>query len=199
MLDTLFSADLTLTFLVSAISLLAVWFPLYKGLRLCLQARAATRSLEAQEIRELLKTGARRDVEPLALQLVKVLRKSLKEGRGDTPTEFVVDATRQYVVNEYETHYSSLISMYANILPPLGFIGTTTGMLILFFSMHMNADGLELGALALALTSSIFALCGFAVLEGLKIRLYGRLLLCLDGVLALQRPTSSDGATPSPA
>ena len=80
--------------------------------------------------------------------------------------------------------------MYANILPPIGFIGTTGGLLILFLSMHMADSSLELGALAVALLSSIFALVGFSMLEGWKIRLYGRLLACVDEVLAL--PLRSD-------
>jgi len=184
----LISADLSLTLVVSAFSLLAVWFPLYRGLRVCIQARAATRRLDATELKQSLRSPASGGVEPLAAQLVRVLRKSLRESQREAnPTEFVVDATKQYVVNEYDSHYAQLISMYANILPPLGFIGTTVGMLILFFSMHLSNESLELSALALALTSSIFALIGFAVLEAMKIRLYARLLACIDGVLSLQR------------
>jgi hypothetical protein len=64
-------------------------------------------------------------------------------------------------------------------------------MLFLFLSIHLGDVSLELGALALALTSSIFALIGFALLEGLKIRLYGRLLRCLDEVVDLQRRAES--------
>jgi hypothetical protein len=44
-----------------------------------------------------------------------------------------------------------------------------------------------------ALTSSIFALIGFSALEGIKIRLYGRLLASLDEVLALQRAAEQRG------
>ena len=53
--------------------------------------------------------------------------------------------------------------------------------------MHLADASLELGALAVALTSSVFALMGFAALEAMKIRLYGRLLNCLDDVVSLQR------------
>ena len=58
-------------------------------------------------------------------------------------------------------------------------------MLILFVSMHLADDFLELGALAIALTSSVFALVAYAVLEALKIRLYGRLLEAMRDVEAL--------------
>ena len=178
--------DLVLTCVMSAVALAAVWFPLYRGLRLCLEARAATRRLDAPELKRRLEQSAGAPGEPLALLMIRTLVKSLRESQGH-PREFIVDATKQYVVNEYDAHYARRISMYANLLPPIGFIGTTTGLLILFIAMHLADGSLELGALAIALTSSIFALIGFSMLEGLKIRLYGRLLECLDEVLDIQR------------
>ena len=51
--------------------------------------------------------------------------------------------------------------------------------------MHLAEDSLELGALAIALTSSVFALVAYAGLEGMKIRLYSRLLSSLRDVEAL--------------
>ena len=48
--------------------------------------------------------------------------------------------------------------------------------------MHFGSTSLELGALAIALTSSIFALMAYACLEGVKIRLYSRLLEALGVV-----------------
>ena len=74
---------------------------------------------------------------------------------------------------------------YERLLPPIGCIGTTGGRLILFLSMHLADDSLELGALAIALTSSVFALIAYAGLEGLKIRLYARLLGSIRDVEAL--------------
>jgi hypothetical protein len=72
-------------------------------------------------------------------------------------------------------------------------------LLILFISMHKSDTTLELGALAIALTSSIFALIAYAILEGLKIRLYTRLMLCLREVQNIfdgagQRPRPSEGS-----
>ncbi|MCG8589538.1 MAG: hypothetical protein MJE66_09625 [Proteobacteria bacterium] len=182
MLETLLSADLALTVGVSAASLAAVCIPLYRGLRICFQGMTATRKLKSHELKRGLQRPPGERVEPLARVLLRVLRKSLRENQGH-PQEFILDATRQYVVNEYESHYSQFISMYAGILPPIGFIGTTGGLLILFLSKHLANAALELSALALALVSSIFALMGYALLEGLKIRLYGRLLACLDDAL----------------
>ena len=53
---------------------------------------------------------------------------------------------------------------------------------------------MELGAVAVALTSSIFALIGYAVLEGMKIQLYGRLMEGVGDVLSMQRASSEAAA-----
>jgi hypothetical protein len=179
-------SDLGITVLMSGVSLLAVWVPFYRGLLVCGQALGATRRLDPGELARRLKQRVEARGEPLGLRMLRVLGKSLREADGQ-PAEFVVDASRQYVAHEYDASYARPISMYANILPPLGFIGTTCGMLVLFLSMRMASDSLEIGALALALTSSIFALICFAVLEAVKIRLYGRMLAGLDDALAFYR------------
>lgn len=192
--DSAFS-DLALTGLMSVLALAAVWIPLQRGLAKCWRAWKATRRLSPAELRAALTSGA---ADPsLAVLMARVLGRSLRESGGSHPREFLVDATRQYVANEYETHYARIVSMYANLLPPIGFIGTTAGLLILFLSLHLSNAALELSALALALLSSIFALIGFACLEGLKIRLYGRLLACLDDVLALERAFEGRSASPA--
>ncbi len=179
--------DELITWLMTAIALIAVCVPFNQGLRTALGAWSATRRISTEELMrgKLDHPGA---CEPLALLMIRVLQKSLREGeREGQPSDFVFDATRQYVLNEYEHHYSRLITMYASLLPPIGFIGTIGGMLILFLSMHLADDSLELGALAIALTSSVFALIAYAVLEGLKIRVYGRLLEAIRDVEALYR------------
>ncbi len=185
-------SDLAVTALVSVVSLLAVWVPFYRGILICSQALGATRRLEPGEISQRLEKRPSGSSEPVALRMLRVLRKSIRESSRDGhPTEFVVDASRQYVAHEYDATYARPISMYANILPPIGFIGTTGGLLVLFLSMRIASDSLEIGALALALTSSIFALMGFAVLEGAKIRLYTRMLGGLEDALAFYRTTAS--------
>jgi hypothetical protein len=177
--------DEMMTVLVSGLSLAAVLVPLAQGLRTVMRGWAATRRPSSEELRRG-QTDRPRATEPLALLMIRVLQKSLREGeREGQPSDFVFDATRQYVLNEYEHHYARLITMYASLLPPIGFIGTTGGMLILFISMHLADDSLELGALAIALTSSVFALIAYAALEGLKIRLYSRLLNSMRDVEGL--------------
>jgi len=202
-IDSRLLGSLSLTTLVSAFTLAATGVPFYRGMRVFFEALAATRKVEASDLRR--RDGSGGGVESLARLLVQVIRKSASESAEHHPSAFIVDASRQYVMNEYDNNYARRISMYANILPPIGFIGTTTGLFILFLSMRVASDSLELGALALALTSSIFALVGFAILEGLKIFLYGRMLGSLSHVLSLQRSASAkkpastgDPAKPAP-
>lgn len=170
---------------------LAVLVPFSNGLRAVISAWSATRRVTPDELRrgQSDKTGG---AEPLAILMVRILQKSLREGEADgTPSDFVFDASRQYVMNEYEHNYARLISMYANLLPPLGFVGTTGGMLINFMSMHTKDEGLEVISLALALSSSFFALSSFAALDALKLRLYSRLLAATRDVQILYNKAES--------
>jgi hypothetical protein len=184
--------DLMLTILVSGVALLAVWVPFYRGMTICMKGLAVTRPVGSAEIGQMLQNRTSGVAEPVAVRMLRVLSRSLRENGGDgMPSDFVVDASRQYVTNEYEASYARPVSMYANILPPIGFIGTTGGLLILLLSMRVASDSLELGALAMALTSSIFALMGFAILEAVKIRLYGRMLSGLDEAMAYYRSASA--------
>ncbi len=180
--------DEMMTVLVTGLALAAVLVPLTQGLRTVLAGWSATRRVSPEELRagKVASGKAGRHAEPLSLLMIRILQKSLREGeREGQPADFVFDATRQYILNEYDHHYSRLITMYASLLPPIGFIGTTGGMLILFISMHLADDSLELGALAIALTSSVFALIAYAALEGFKIQLYSRLLSSIRDVESL--------------
>lgn len=182
------SSDVALSLLLSLGALFFVLVPFCRGLRVGFQALVATRGLDPSQIARGLARDPGERAEPAALQMLRVLRKSLSEvGSGTHPEEFLIDASRQYVSHDYESHYARPLSMYANILPPIGFIGTTLGLMILFLSMRMADDSLELGALAMALSSSLFALVGFALLEGLKIRLYRRLLASLNDAIRFHR------------
>ena len=169
----------------------AVLVPFANGLRAVVSAWSATRRVGTEELRrgQSDRTGGS---EPLAILMVRILQKSLRENESDgQPSDFVFDASRQYVMNEYEHNYSRLISMYANLLPPLGFVGTTGGMLLNFISMHNKDEGLEVLSLALALSSSFFALFAFATLDALKLRLYSRLLDATRDVQVLYHKAES--------
>jgi len=179
---------LTLTLLVSVLSLAAVTFPLYRGFRIGLQALRVTRPVDPGEIERGLRPGGSPGRASVTVQMLRVLRSAIRESQGSGhPAAFLIDASRECVSNDYDVRYVRPMSMFANVLPPIGFIGTTGGLLILFLSMQVGSDSLELGALALALTSSIFALIGYAFLEALRIRLSGRLLARIDDALAFHR------------
>jgi hypothetical protein len=194
--------DQSVTLLLTVLALAAVALPFLRGAKLCLQAWAATTRSSPGDLRSgAASRTAKGTVEPMAMLLMRVLRKSIhhNDQTESHPPDFIFDAGRQYVMHEYQSHYSSLISMYASLLPPIGFVGTTGGMLILFLSMHLSDSSLELGGLAVALSSSVFALVAFSVLEGFKVRLYRRLLLCLGDVQDLFERAESSATQPSPA
>ncbi len=178
--------DLTLTFVLTGVSLLAVCFPLYRGLAIGLRAFLVTRRVPQGEIEQRLRQGGTRTA-AITVQMLHVLRRAVRESDRQHPLDFLVDASRQCVANDYDAHFARPLSMCANILPPIGFIGTTGGLMILFVSMRVASESLELGALAVALGSSIFALLGYTFLEGLRFRLYRRLLARLDDALEFQR------------
>jgi len=176
------SPDWVLAAIASIVSLLVLWVPLARGMNLFLRARVATRPVETRELMEFREGRSLAGPQALALLFDQVESESQSDGDDLVGASFIRDASRQYVVNEYESRYAGPIAMYANILPPIGFVGTTIGLMVLFVSMHVANDSLQLSALALALSSSIFALIGYATLEGLRIHLYGRLQRCLDSV-----------------
>ncbi len=176
------TTDWILAGIASFVSLLVLWVPLARGMNLFLRARVATRSIANDELASVRDGVVEGDPQALALLFDRVEAESQSENPDTLSTAFIRDASRQYVVNEYDSRYADPIAMYANILPPIGFVGTTIGLMVLFVSMHVAHDSLQLSALALALSSSIFALIGYATLEGLRIHLYGRLQRCLDAV-----------------
>jgi len=182
------SSQVTMVAFMSVLSLMAICVPLWRGLALALRARRATRYISRAGLEKVLQYGPKDPGDSLALLMLRVLTKSLrsKEAR-EVSSDFVVDATKQYVVHEYESNYARPIGMYANLLPPVGLTGNAVGMLVLMVSKHIQGTPLELGALGLALISTICALLGYALLEALRLRIYGRLLRCLDEVVGLHR------------
>lgn len=173
-----FLAEDALALGATLLALIIVCFPFYRGLRISIQGWNATRSVDAKAIEAGLGKDRPEEVESLGVLMVRIFRNSLRDEDQSAP-EFLFDASRQYVIGEFELYYTRPITMFASLMPPIGFIGTTLGMLILFVSMHKADSSVELGALAIALTSSIFALIAYAILAAINIRLYTRLLTCL--------------------
>lgn len=181
---------------VTICALVAVWFPFYWGLRACMRGFAVTRKLTPAEIKAALDKDTPAVHEPIAVQVLRVLRASQKDNPERMPLAFLIDASRQYVSNEYEANYAKPITMFSNILPPIGFIGTLFGLVVLVLGKGGDGDAmLQMVGLAGAVSKSICALFGFIVLESLKIRLYGRMLAGLDDATGLV----SRGAAHAPA
>ena len=175
--------------LATVAALLTISIPFVRGLAVVMRARAATSP-------DIATASPGAGAGSLGRLLVETLQESLRENEAGHPPAFVRDAARQYVLHEYEEAYARPITMYANLLPPIGFIGTTLGLVALFASMHLADRALEIGALGLALTSTLFALMSYAVLEALKIALHRRLRESLDGVLAYHCPPSTLNTLP---
>ncbi len=181
--------------IVTLMALVAVFFPFWWGLRACMRGFAVTRKVTAGEIQKALASDMPAPHEPIAVQVLRVLRASQKDNHEKMPMAFLIDASRQYVTNEYEANYAKPITMFSNILPPIGFIGTLFGLVVLVLAKGGDGDAmLEMVGLAGAVSKSICALFGFVVLESLKIRLYGRMLAGLDeatGIVSKSAMSSS--------
>lgn len=193
MLSRLVASETGLTTLAGVVALVAVWVPFYRGMRVFLRALAATRRLESHELRRG-RAAEEGGPEPLALVFLRTFRSSVRDASSadGLSREFVLDAAKQYALAEYEMHYARPLSMYANLLPPIGFTGTTVGILMRLLSLHLSNQALEIGALATALVATVLALVGFASMEALKVMLYNRLLRCLDGALTSVRVGESE-------
>ena len=173
--------DLKGTLGVCALSLIAVWVPLSRGMLLCWRARRATRIERTAQSQGIA-------------GMTRLVTESAESQLGETSSlPFVRDAAKQLVTDDYETNFAQPISMYANILPPIGFIGTTCGLAILLLSMRVANEELQLGALALALSSTIFALIGYAILESVKIHLYARLARAVEAGITASTDEESSG------
>jgi hypothetical protein len=176
----------TLALFVTIGAIVAVLIPFLFGLRASLRAFAVTKRIDDRDIERALKSDRGEPGEPVAVQVLRVLRSSLRENQGERmPTAFLVDASRQYVTHEVRANYFDPISMFSNILPPIGFIGTLIGLVVLVLSKESGSETLELIGLAGAVSKSILALFGFIVLESIKILLYGRMMRGLDDALGL--------------
>jgi hypothetical protein len=178
---------ITLALFVTICAIVAVLIPFLLGLRATLRAFSVTRRVDDRAIERALKSETGEPGEPVAVQVLRVLRSSLRESQGDQrmPTAFLMDASRQYATNEVRANYFDPISMFSNILPPIGFIGTLIGLVVLVLSKESGSETLELVGLAGAVSKSILALFGFIVLESIKIVLYGRMMRGLDDALGL--------------
>lgn len=101
------------------------------------------------------------------------------------PDAFIRDAAFQFSERYFEEKFLSPISMMANLMPPLGFIGTIIGMVVHFLSNSgtLKSD-LAIAGIATALYTTFIGLVCFTILEFLKKVFYGLLHKRIDQGLA---------------
>ena len=90
------------------------------------------------------------------------------------PDAFIRDAAFQFSERYFEEKFLEPISMMANLMPPMGFIGTIIGMVVHFLSNSgtLNSE-LTVAGIATALYTTFIALICFTFLEFLKKVFYG--------------------------
>ncbi len=110
--------------------------------------------------------------DPLSVLTAKTLVSAYKEHKGSPyPISFLKDAARQLSENLFEMNYINKITMLSNILPPMGFIGTVFGMIMIFMAKADPNSELNTSGLGAALFTTLVALTCFVIVEGLKMRL----------------------------
>ncbi len=101
------------------------------------------------------------------------------------PDAFIRDAAFQFSERYFEEKFLSPISMMANLMPPLGFIGTIIGMVVHFLSNSgtLKSD-LAIAGIATALYTTFIGLVCFTILEFMKKIFYSLLHKRIDEGLA---------------
>ena len=110
--------------------------------------------------------------------------RSNDKGQYYYPDPFILDAIQQVSENFFEKNFIAPISMYANLLPPLGFVGTIAGMIVVFNTAAEPGSARNLAGLSTALLTTFFALIGFVILEFMGIFLLKRANLRIKDELA---------------
>jgi biopolymer transport protein ExbB/TolQ len=95
------------------------------------------------------------------------------------------DSTEQIMENFLENRYIRPITLYANVLPPIGFIGTVVGMILVFHAGSDSALMINTKGLGIALLSTLYALSGFVLIELVKLWIVNRASHCIDSGINL--------------
>jgi biopolymer transport protein ExbB len=145
-------------------------FLLFNGLWLIYKAFKQLKRIKKSLLNKEAKTKSSPD-DPLCVLTAKTLYTAHKEyKKGTYPQSFLVDATRQLMENLFEVNYLSKITAISNLLPPMGFIGTIFGMIMIFMAKADPNSELNTTGLGVALFTTLAALSCFVVLEALKMR-----------------------------
>lgn len=98
---------------------------------------------------------------------------NLDSPRAIPPDGFIRDAAFQYSERYFEERFLEPISLSANLMPPLGFIGTIIGMVVHFLSNSGSLNGnLTVTGIATALYTTFVGLVCYTILEFLLKILY---------------------------
>jgi biopolymer transport protein ExbB len=124
----------------------------------------------------LLEKTDRKAPAPLAVIAASFFQRAKKhyslEKRDDAshrvlpPDAYLRDAAYQYSYRYFEDKYLEPIALMANLMPPLGFIGTIVGMVVHFLSNtgSFNAN-LSVAGIATALYTTFIGLVCYTILE----------------------------------
>jgi len=96
------------------------------------------------------------------------------------PPEFLRDATRQVVENDFDGKFVNRISMCANLLPPIGLWGTIAGMIVIFLYTGDPGNALNKGAIGTKLWSTFLALLYYVSLEAICLLLNIQSRRCIE-------------------
>ncbi|WP_319780740.1 MotA/TolQ/ExbB proton channel family protein [Maridesulfovibrio sp.] len=115
------------------------------------------------------------NADSLSLKVQKAYYSAYQDESSDNTAAqpfFLKDAVYQYGQSAY---YDEILSKYenlVNLLPPMGFLGTVVGMLLLFIGGDGGVkNSLSSVGMGTALLTTVFALFSYIVFELLKIRL----------------------------
>lgn len=135
---------------------------------LIIRAYRHTRLIEKNVMNSQLKKDTLID-DPLMLITAKTLYSAHLEHKDATYSpSFLADATHQLVENMFHTKYINKITMITNLLPPMGFIGTIFGMIMIFLAKGDPNSDLNTTGLGAALFTTLMALTCFVIIEVLK-------------------------------
>lgn len=140
----------------------------FNALWLIFQAYRDARLVKWKELADMACEAPRLD-DPLMVVTVKTFH-AARDEHNETryPISFLVDATHQLVENLYHTRYINKITMITNLLPPMGFIGTIFGMIMIFLAKGDPNSDLNTMGLGAALFTTLMALTCFVILEVFK-------------------------------
>jgi len=136
--------------------------------------------------------------DPLMTVAVKTLLAAHDEHKETPyPVSFLIDATHQMMENIYHTRYINKITMITNLLPPMGFIGTIFGMIMIFLAKGDPNSDLNTTGLGVALFTTLIALTCFVILEVFKKNLINLATSRIERALGYH-PSICEATAPKP-